>query len=247
VIPADLVAQPDVSAPAAHQWPVVWDRLEDLGAVLRGHDSQATVHIFGYAPLPVWMNLGFQLRDPGGHGAFAYQRDPSRADWAPWSMTSMAATTAGRGGGVFQSTESALDPGKSIGCRDALVLVVRALPYPIQGDVLADRRAHNLPSDAPCLMLTRKPPADTQRRTESELLTITPAEGAMAAREVREAVRRLRHEHGGSPVHIFYAGPAALAFLIGTQLNALGTLFIYNRSKNTDASRNYDLAGRLRS
>jgi hypothetical protein len=243
---ASLVDRPELTAPGPEQWRLVADRLHDLGDFLRGTlRTDARLHVFGEAPLPVWLGLGFHLRKPAPIHAVAYQMDPAAGSWVAWPDEAANAHDSHDGATrpLFVESESALEGSVPVRSRDALVLVVSALSHPGLHDVLADRKTLLLPDDAPCVVLARAGFAGVSER-EARL---SPHQALRAADEVRDAVRRLRNRHGNAPLHVFYEGPSALAFFIGTRLDALGTVLLYNRRKDAGSSRSYDFAAELRS
>jgi len=56
--------------------------------------------------------------------------------------------------------------------------------------------------------------------------------------EIGDRAREL-HAHGTRELHVVYAGPAALAFLIGRQLHAVGRVAVYYRGWRGGLVRSY--------
>lgn len=195
--------------------------LRDVVSSVRQYAARRNIEAFGQATLPAAVALGCAFLSPAGVPAGWKQHAPDQSEQL-WSLAAEQQTSG------FQATIHSHDTN----ARDLAVLVA------ITADterLFSAARQHLPPFRA--ILRVREPGG--RRHLDS------PGQAKDVALLVRDTLRSARDRYGDvGTVHLFIAGPAGLAFLIGQLLNTFGAVQTYEHVQ-ADGSERYEAAALL--
>ncbi len=187
-------------------WARILSALDFAASSVARHAQGRVVLAEGRPQLSLALALGYAFRTPRGIQANWQQINPDSTS-QEWSLESLSEP---QGFGIKSSTD--LLHGQDM----AVLIGITNDPGPT-----FDASASVLPRFGVVIRLSPKDgrfPASVRSSSEASALT------QAILREIRSVVRETRLQ--GS-IHFFIAGPAGVAFLLGRQLNTLGTVHCY--------------------
>lgn len=191
-------------------WDTVTDAIRTTLARVAIDAPGRPVHLRGLVGLPTAVTLGATIPAPSGVDASWVQRGPGHPD--ALCTLNAEAEPSGFAVSLVDSSPSAADIAVLVSVSENTVPAFQATTGlgPFRGIVSA-----TAPSALP-------------HRLE------TPGQTLDLARSVVQEVRSARSRYGAiGAVHLFIAGPAGLAFLIGQLLNTLGVVVTYEHVSGT--------------
>lgn len=187
-------------------------RLMVLEAVSRGRDVLPRFAVFALAPIPLLIHLGFVLSDRVEVQCFQYDRDT-----ATWKWPAEA---------IEESDGQLTVSGLPVGTNEA----------PMEVSIALSLSARILPADIVTAAPASRVLVEIGTRTPDVMWLKSPKQLAKLGKVFRATLARLRSELPQcSRIHLFYAGPAGGAVVVGQQINPRMNppieLYEYSRQK----------------